>query len=368
MKTETQINAFIAASLILFGTLLGGILTYQHLDQRINELEQENPTVHINATQEDAIFPQIFQESHESIVSIEASGEENSQGSGFVFDQEGHIVTNQHVIQGQDQVRIVFTDGTVETAEVVGQDADTDLAVLKTQKEDLEPLELADSNQLQVGERTIAIGNPFGLEGSMTTGVISQTERNIRTREGFSIPNVIQTDAAINPGNSGGPLLNTEGEVVGVNTAIETDTGTFSGVGFAISSNTVQEIAPELIENEEYTHPWIGVQGIDVNVEIAEQRNLENASGWLIMETVENGPAEEAGLQEGNQTVELESGGEILIDGDIIIGIDDREIHEINDMLDYLLTEKDVGESVTIEVIRDGEITEEQVVLQPRPE
>lgn len=367
MDTETKIDIFAATAILLFGTLLGGLITYQAVDDRISELEETSDTSQIPSTiSEETNLTSIFQEVEQSVVSIEPLEEDAGQGSGFVYDNEGHIITNEHVVRGEESVRVLFTDGTSEEAEVIGSDTDTDLAVLKTEKQ-VEPLELADSEKINVGENTIAIGNPFGLETSMTTGIISQTERQIQVREGFSIPNILQTDAAINPGNSGGPLMNYEGEVVGVNTAIESSTGTFTGIGFAISSNTVQEVVPELINEGEFEHPWLGIEGVDVDVEIAEEKGMENATGFLVLDVVEGSPAYEAGLIPGQESVELNNREIEIEGGDVIVGIDDQEVNEINDIIGYLLTEKEVDESVELEVLRNGEIEEVTLDLVARP-
>lgn len=364
MKQETRINIFAATSILLFGTLVGAVASYQHFDQRITDLEQRpmerTITIDTNYTLTD-----LFKETDESVVAISTAGSSSGQGSGFVYTERGHIVTNYHVIEGAEQITVTFTDGTSRSAQVVGTDEYTDIAVIKVSKNNLQPLELADSNHIQVGERVVAIGNPFGLQGSMTSGIISQKERRIRVGDGFSIPNVLQTDAAINPGNSGGPLLNMEGEVVGVNTAIQTNTGTFSGIGFAVSSKTVSEVVPELIERNDYEHSWIGVTGVNVDSDIAEAMNLETSSGFLVQEVVEDGPAAQAEIQPSTQPLE---GSEILVGGDVIVGIGDRQVEGINDILDYLLRKTEVGETIELHVIRDGERQTVEITLQQRPQ
>lgn len=368
MKPETRINAFIAASLLLFGAFLGGFTTYQQFDDRISNLEEQiedDRPVQINSSYENTLT-QVFKQSDQSVVSIRTSGTSAAEGSGFVYTERGHIITNYHVIEGADQISVSFTDGASRSAQVVATDAYTDLAVLKVSKSGLEPLELADSEEIQVGERVAAIGNPFGLSGSMTSGIISQKERRIRVGGGFSIPNVLQTDAAINPGNSGGPLINMNGEVVGVNTAIQTNTGTFSGIGFAVSSRTVKEVVPEMIENNDYEHSWIGITGVGVNSEIASAMDLENASGFLVQEVIEDGPAELAGIRGG--TTPMESNENILLGGDVIVGIGDREVEDINDILDYLLRNTEVGDTIELHIIRNGERQTVNITLQDRPE
>jgi S1-C subfamily serine protease len=282
-----------------------------------------------------------------------------------VYTERGHIITNYHVIEDAETITVTFTDGTSRRAEITGTDEYTDLAVIKVQKNDLESLDLAESSDVKVGQRVAAIGNPFGLEGSMTSGIISQKERRIRVGGGFSIPNVLQTDAAINPGNSGGPLLNMDGEVIGVNTAIQSNTGTFSGIGFAVSSKTVGEVIPQLIEEQDYEHSWIGITGVNVDAEIAREMNLENSSGFLVQSVIEDGPAAEAGLRPGERTM---GGRNIVLGGDVIVGIEDRKVEDINDILDYLLRKTEVGDTVEVHIIRDGERQTVKMTLQDRPE
>jgi len=365
MDTETKIDVFAASSILLFGTLLGGVVSYQYFDDRISALEQGPDLENINF-EDEARLTELFTEVEGSVVSIEQTGEQQGQGSGFIYDDDGHIVTNAHVVRDADSVRVTFTDGSTEDAEVIGTDTDTDLAVLQSSTNQ-EPLETTDSENIVPGQKAIAIGNPFGLETSMTSGIISQTERQIQIREGFSIPNVLQTDAAINPGNSGGPLMNSNGEVLGVNTAIESNTGTFSGIGFAISSNTVDEIIPQLIEEEVYEHPWLGIEGIDMDAEIAEEKGVNKSTGFIVLDVAEDSPAYKAGIIPGRETAELQNREINILGGDIIVGIDDREVNEINDIIGYLLTEKNVGEPVEITVLRDNEYETITLELQPRP-
>lgn len=364
----TQEQLLGALTLLLAGAIVGGGASYSYMDQRIDSIENNvqngnNDVVYMNSAQDS--LNQLFQESDQSVVSIAAFGTQNAQGSGFIYSEEGHIVTNEHVIRNASRVEVSFLDGSTRVARIVGTDPYTDLAVLKVNKQNLEPLELGNSSSVKVGQRSVAIGNPFGLRGSMTSGIISQKGRTLRTQGGFSTPNVLQTDAAINPGNSGGPLMNIQGEVIGVNTAIESNTGVFSGVGFAIPSNTVKRVIPGLMDEGDYEHPWIGVSGVDMNQDIAEEMDVGTSTGFLIMEIVDGGPAEEAGLQgpERNATID---GAEIAVGGDIIVGINGERIRGISDVLLYLAREAEVGETVDITVIRDGERVEVPLTLQSR--
>jgi S1-C subfamily serine protease len=297
------------------------------------------------------------------------------QGSGFIYDTEGHIVTNNHVIAEAGQVEVTFFDGTIVKAEVIGKDPDSDLAVVKVNvaEESLRPVSWGDSDKLSVGQRAVAIGNPFGLEGSLTTGIISALGRSLPTQTRFRIPEIIQTDAAINPGNSGGPLLNSQGEVIGVNTAIvprfsSLGERSFLGVGFAIPSNLAQRVVPSLIESGKYEHPWIGFSGYTVTPQIAEAMGLPEASGALVSEILSGSPADEADLRGSSRDLELEDTGEVIkIGGDVIIAIEDEEVHTFNDLISFLSRRGVVGETVTLTIIRDGKQQTLEVTLGARP-
>jgi S1-C subfamily serine protease len=369
---DRKIDVFAASAILLFGAVLGGYVTYQSMDQRFNSLdskiEQSSQVVTINGTARGAEFSKLFQKVDQSVVSITALGSENAEGSGFVYSRNGYIVTNEHVIDDADRVRVTFTDGSTYNADIVGKDANTDLAVLKVDRTGLAPLELGNLSQVMVGQPAVAIGNPFGLRSTMTAGIISQKGRMLPTETGFSIPNVLQTDAAINPGNSGGPLLNVGGEVVGVNTAIESRTGTFSGVGFAIPVNVVRNVVPEMIEEGgDFEYPWMGVSGYDVTPQIASEMNLSESRGFLVANVIEEGPADEAGLRAGNRTVEI-NGNDYTVGGDIIKAIEGREMTGIGDILVYLQRGPEVGDTVNVTVLRDGERIDLPLTLASREE
>ena len=231
-------------------------------------------------------------------------------GSGFVLDTDGHIVTNNHVVENARRIMVTFADDTTAEAQVVGTDPDSDLAVIQVDvpASDLQPVELGDSDTLRVGQRAIAVGNPFGFEQTMTTGIVSALGRVIRQESGFSLPQLIQTDAAINPGNSGGPLLDSQGQVIGVNTLIFSESGSNSGVGFAVPVNAVKRVVPSLIAIGRYADPWLGIQGGSLTPLIAEALDLPVDRGVLIQVVIPDGPAESAGLQESNRQVEFEGG------------------------------------------------------------
>lgn len=308
-----------------------------------------------------------------SVVSIRVKiktplGTSVSEGTGFIYDREGHIITNNHVVESEGKITVRFEDGTVVNAELVGRDPYSDLAVIKVNvpKNMLHPLPLGNSSNLVVGEPVYAVGNPFGLSGSITEGIVSQLGRQLTTKGGYLIVDVIQIDAAINPGNSGGPLLNRFGEVVGVNTAIYSYTGTFSGVGFAIPSNLVRKVAPSLIEKGYYEHPWIGISGLDVTPEIAEAMGLKEARGFLVTSVMDGSPAEKAGIRGGEEMMVIE-GEEIPIGGDVIIGIDGNEVRGIGDILVYIERYKNVGDEIILSIIREGREITVSLILGARP-
>jgi S1-C subfamily serine protease len=328
----------------------------------------------------------LFRDTQQSVVQVSGTATDNNNmfsgvtlGSGFVYDNSGHIVTNYHVVAGDDDISITFIDGTVYRTRLVGTDQYSDLAVLHVEDDvptdKLKPLPLGNSSSLRVGQEVVAIGNPFGLSGSMTEGIVSGLNRLIPVYQdpfsnvaapAFSIPDVIQTDAAINPGNSGGPLLDMEGEVIGINSAIFSTTGGFAGIGFAIPSNTITQVAPSIIATGSYQHPWLGVSGIDMTPEIAEAIGLGEPRGFLVIEAAPGGPADSAGVQGGDTPAQLD-GREIPLGGDVILAINDKDIRKIDDVLGYLQQATKVGETVTLTVWRDGQIIQIDVTLGPRP-
>jgi len=316
---------------------------------------------------------ELFEKSEEGVVKIQVDRDgqnTGSVGSGFVYDNLGHIITNAHVVDGASKATVTFLDGSQYDAEIIGKDKFTDIAVIKVNEKPrlLHPLQIGDSSQLRVGEQVAAIGNPFGLSGSMTSGIVSQMGRLLPSQDsGFSIPDVIQTDAAINPGNSGGPLLNLRGEVVGINTAIQSRSGEFSGVGFAIPSNTAIKIVPSLIEDGEYDHPWIGISGRDIDTDLARVLELKDAKGFLIITVVDGSPADKAGLKGVSETY-VADGKEYPVDGYIIISVDDKEVRKISDILIHLQREKSVGDEMVLGVLRDGKFLHITLELVERPD
>jgi S1-C subfamily serine protease len=326
----------------------------------INIYQQTNPAV---------VYVRVFVDDGESLVLF-------GSGSGFVIDTEGRIITNNHVVEEAAAVKVTFSDGSVSDAHVLGCDPYSDLAVIEVDAlpAELVPLAFGDSSNLQVGQRVIAIGNPFGLEGTMTTGIVSAVGRTLasQTRGAgtFSIPEIIQTDAAINPGNSGGPLLDSNGRVIGVNTAIRSLTGTNSGVGFAVPVDIVKRIVPGLIDEGTYHYPYLGVTS-DQRLALAdleEPLHLPVTRGVLVTEVVEGTAADRAGLRGGDpaDTVEV-YGMQIVAGGDIIVAIDGYELQDFDDLIAYLVRETEVGQRVRLTIVRDEEVLEIPATLGERP-
>jgi len=295
-------------------------------------------------------------------------------GSGFVWDREGHIVTNNHVVSGADRISVTFQDGTTVPGEIVGTDADSDLAVIKVDipQDQLQLVELANSTQLKVGQLAVAIGNPYGLKGTMTVGFVSALGRLLPTDSksdgsSYSIPDVIQTDAPINPGNSGGVLVDRNGRVIGVTSAIISSSGANAGIGFAIPSAIVKKVVPSLIEKGYYEHPWLGISGISLSPELVEAMNLEPAQrGALVVDVVPGSPADEAGVRGSDRQVTI-YGDTVRVGGDVITAIDGQPVKEFGDLVTYLTRVTEVGQTVTLALLRKGKDTNVKVTLAARP-
>ena len=304
---------------------------------------------------------------------------DQGSGSGFVYDGQGHIITNFHVVDGANVVEVRFTSGFMAYGTVIGTDTDSDVAVIKVDApaEELHPLPLGDSNLLKVGQTVIAIGNPFGLDTTMTVGIISALGRTLdsahESPDGnlFTAGDIIQTDAAINPGNSGGPLFNINGEVIGVNRAIRTtnftDTGepVNSGIGFAISINMVKRVVPALIETGEYDYPFLGISSMDsLSLEMVEALGLKSYTGAYVTSVVPGGPADKAGIIAGDRSTSIPS---LLAGGDLIVAIDGQETRTFDEMLAYLITNKSPGDTVVMTVLRGDEKVDVSITLDKRP-
>jgi len=293
-------------------------------------------------------------------------------GSGFVYDVEGHIVTNYHVIENAEELLVTLADGQVYEAEVVGSDPSNDLAVIRIDAgADLpEPIALGDADQLRVGQFVLAIGNPFGLEQTLTTGVISALGRVIENSDGGFIGEAIQTDAAINPGNSGGPLLDLEGHLVGINSQIISPSGASAGIGFAVSASTARRVVPELIARGHYPHPWLGAQMLTLTPSTADVlreagMNVPVDTGLLVIETVKGSPADQAGIQGGSRVVRI-GRYQIPLDGDIIVAVNGETVENMQELTVYLETQTAVGDTVELTIIRGGEEQPVQVTLEER--
>ncbi|CAN5187174.1 N/A [soil metagenome] len=431
--------------LIIFFTIqFGSIFTYLAAEAQIpnnNASESNNRTAALlsnttldigsNNTIQDLTLPELFEKAETSVVQVTTTSDtgvpdtfRSGIGSGFVFNNDGLIITNYHVIApsirsaeelAQEErnnvvdINVAFEDGTIYPATLVGADRFSDIAVIDIPddaRNKLVPLPIGNSSELRVGQQVVAIGNPFGLSGSMTEGIVSGLGRLIPSSEeeqlpplpdgipipppgepsipglppqdqlppslpptvpddltqtprmgSFSIPDIIQTDAPINPGNSGGPLLDLRGEVIGMNTAIFSSTGESAGVGFAIPSNTLQKVIPSLISTGVYQHPWLGISGTDVTPEIAESLGFNESRGFLVTDITSGSPADKAEIR-GGYKIDNINGREIALGGDIIVAIDNNTVRKIDDILSYLEREKNVGDKVQLTVLRNGSIQE----------
>jgi S1-C subfamily serine protease len=378
----------------------------------------------------------IFSKVQDSVVQVTTTNKDiagplnSGLGSGFVYDNDGHIITNYHVValassgessnnisssNNNTDIVVTINDGSVYNAKIVGSDRFSDIAVLRIEnisESKLVPLTFGNSSQAEIGEEVVAIGNPFGLSGTLTVGVVSGLGRIIpsipdqqeqeqqpslpenpfggpfpdipglpfqqpplipdqqeQERTGaFSIPDIVQTDAAVNPGNSGGPLLNMEGQVIGMNTAIFSETGVYAGIGFAIPSNTITKVVPSLITVGSYQHPWLGLIGIDITPDIAKALglSLDEAKGFLVIGVNEGSPAAKAGIRGGDRVTDV-NGREIRLGGDIVLKIDNQDVRKIEDILTYLEGQKHAGDTVQLTILRDGKTQTVNATLTPRP-
>jgi serine protease Do len=337
----------------------------------------------------------LFSDVDQSVVQISdasASSFGARQGSGFIYDDLGHIITNYHVVAdpGESQetslsdkdFHITFLDGTTYIGKVIGADLYSQLAVMKIENitgESLIPLPLGNSSNVRIGQVVLAVGNPFGLSGSMTEGIVSgfgrilpssvpQGDLLLRQQDtsSFLVPNLIQTDAAINPANLGGPLLNTAGEVIGLNTEFFSNTGLYAGVGSAIPSNIIRKVVPELISTGSYRHPYIGIAGVNLSPEIATELGLNNSRGFLVTEVTSESPAETSGIRGGGTLKDI-NGREIELGGDVIVAVDNVTVRKIEDLLSYLQSSRAVGDNVILSVVRDGKILEISMKVAARP-
>ena len=374
--SKVIINRYSSTTIVLMLVFLASGTVFGVANaQNLNETSNNNNNNNNNNINKDLSLNDLFELVENSIVQVTKTmppanpfgpDKENttSLGSGFIYNDKGYIVTNNHVVENAKVVDVTFINGDRYTANVTGTDAFSDLAVIKINENTTtipKSLVVGNSSKLRVGDQVVAIGNPFGLESSMTTGIVSQIGRLLSVDErGFSIPNAIQTDALINPGNSGGPLLNMKGEVIGVNTA-----GIFpGGIGLAVPSNTVLKIIPVLMEEKNYTHPWLGVTGNTLTADIAKREKVDRTVKGVIIDTiVKNSSADLAGLNGSNINQYGEKRG-----GDIITALDGKPILKMEDLISYLELNKAVNDNATFSVYRDGEILDKEITLKSRPE
>jgi S1-C subfamily serine protease len=333
------------------------------------------------------VLMNVYQRVDPSVVNLETNIDEvedlDSSGSGFVLDTDGHILTNAHVILDAKSILVTFYDGYATTATVVGTDTYSDLAVIKVDvaKDRLLPVTLGDSSTLQVGQQVVAIGNPFGLLSSMTTGIISATGRTLRSalllnpRSGpssdYSNPSIIQIDAQINPGNSGGPLLDINGQVIGVTTAIRSETGVFQGVGFAVPINTAKRIVPQLIKNGRAEYSWLGIESVSGRgglsvAALAEPLKLPVDHGVLISRVVPNSPAEAAGLRGGSSSTRVRA-VEVPVGGDIIVAVNGQSLRDMDALIGYLVANTAPNDTISLTIVRDNQTFDVKVTLKARP-
>ena len=327
-------------------------------------------------TSEEEALQALYAQVNPSVVNITIYMTQNNQvlpvaqGSGFVYDPDHHIVTNAHVVDGAEQIDVTFSDGTIRPAKTIGEDMNSDLAVIQVDNfpAGVNPLPLGSMENLVVGQSVVAIGNPFGFEGTLTRGIISGLGRTIPAQTNFSIPQAIQTDAAINPGNSGGPLLNLRGEVIGVNDQIETSNGNSanSGVGFAIPVSIVQRTVPYLIKNGSYDWPWLGVRGSSLDLGLIQAMNIPFEKAAYLWQILPGGPAEKAGLVGASKTVESD-GRPVDVGGDVVTAIDGHPVESFDDLLVYVSLNGVPGQEVTLKIWREGAYQDVKVTLEKRP-
>lgn len=326
---------------------------------------------------EQALLVNLYARANPAVVNLTIYGQQGGQtrllgqGSGFIYDETGRIITNDHVVEGAERVEVTFSDGTIREAKVIGQDPNSDLAVVKVEQlpGGIAPLQFGEMSELAVGQTVIAIGNPFGLDGTLTRGIISALGRTIPALTPFSIPQAIQTDAAINPGNSGGPLLDLHGHVIGVNAQIETDgvSRSNSGVGFAIPVSVVKRVIPVLIEKGRYEWAWLGVSGGNVTPALVEAMKLPFERGAYILEVAAGGPAAQAGLRGADTTLRVND-LVLLVGGDVITAIDNQPVKSFDDLLVYIALNTTPGQNVTLTTLRAGKTqVEVRVRLGARP-
>jgi S1-C subfamily serine protease len=364
-------------ALVIFGFVLGTTVLQSTAtpSYTLPTLQQTTPNTPI--TDNEKYFSQIYNQVSPSVVSINVTGQSMTQGdfsatgTGFVIDTEGHIVTNNHVVDGADEIEINFLDGTIVKGTVVGLDPDSDLAVLKVDlpASQLHPVVMGDSNALFIGETTLAIGSPFDERWTLTSGIVSALDRTIQGLDQYSVGSVIQTDAAINPGNSGGPLLNLNGEVIGVNSQIAPGSnGANAGIGFAIPSNLVKRVTDQLIKNGKVSYSYLGIaSGPEISLDLIDALKLpNNIRGVVVTDVTAGSPADTAGLQtpKGSKIV---NGQQLPTSADIITAIDNQPVTSMSALISYLASNTVPGQQINLTIYRDGQQQNLAVTLSQRP-
>jgi len=378
MKTKRSILALVVLTLAM--------LACQSLSLQPQQPAASQPILPVAPITSNAVNPAAEQDGLVALFASVSPGTvaiitDQGQGSGFVYDGKGDIITNYHVIEGAKTVEIRFTSGYMAYGTVIGTDLDSDLAIVKVDAPaaELHPLPLGDSSALKVGQTVVAIGNPFGLNSTMTVGIVSALGRTLdsahQTNGGnfFTAGDIIQTDAAINPGNSGGPLFNINGEVIGINRAIRTNSTTAtgqpvnSGIGFAVSINMVKRVAPVLVANGKYNYPFLGISALPselLTLPVVEALGLKSYTGAYVTDIVAGGPADKAGIIAGSKATNFP---DLMSGGDLIVAIDGHAVHTFDEMLSYLITNKSPGDTVILQVLRGSDKVDVTLTLDKRP-
>ncbi len=364
-ELNSQIGALTATVQILDAEVSSVNLELSLLRKAI---ESGSVNVTVTTGPMDSLLIELYNRTRDSVVLIRSTGQDGvGQGSGFIFDVSGHIVTNFHVVEDALSITVTFIDGTIFDAEIIGTDPYSDVAVIRIDAitSMLKPLPLGDSSKLKVGEGVIAIGNPYGLANTLTSGIISATGRQMDSTGNYPIVDVIQMDAAINPGNSGGPLMNLKGEVVGINTAIPSETS--RGIGFAVPSNTIARELPSLLADGTYVHPYLGITGLDLTPSLVEAMNLPvGTHGTLVSSVNIPSPANSAGVKGSMRTVTID-GEQVSVGGDVILGADGTIMKSFYDLILYIQRNKKPGDDITLNILRDGADIDVVVRLGMRP-
>jgi S1-C subfamily serine protease len=383
-KKEIMKRIFFAISVLMIATLACQMTGLTPLAQPTLAPQPQNssPLSPNSTVPQDGSLEKLYQQAIPGVVSIQVTTPQgDALGSGFVYDKQGHVITNFHVVDGATTTEVDFSSGFRARGTVVGVDKDSDIAVIKVDAPDTElhPLALGNSSDLQVGQTVIAIGNPFGLNGTMTVGIVSalgRTESSQHSVDGggfFSMADIIQTDAAVNPGNSGGPLLNTNGEVVGINRAIITNSSnasgqpTNSGIAFAVSVNIVKRVLPSLISTGSYAYPYMGISFFPdqlMSLDVIDALGLKTFTGAYVVDVTKGSPADKAGIRAGTKPTRIDA---LLAGGDLVTAIDGKTIRTFDELIGYLVSNKSPGDTVVLSVIRDGQSQDITLTLDARP-